>query len=167
MATATLPATELRIPDLDWSIASYKGHQTSDGVAYVASLRRNGKKVANVEHDGRGGTVMVFWATAAQEHHEAWDRWVADYQSLHPEDAAYEPEGIAIESLIKEYEVAAQLRRAARRETPVLRSGETVLTSGGYTALRGTADSPGVKAYLDKSKNEFDRFWDGKTWVQL
>ncbi len=91
MATVTLPATELPIPDLDWSIASYKGHQTSDGFAYVASLRRNGKKVANVEQDGRGGTVMVFWATAVQEHREAWDRWVADYQSLHPEDAAYEP----------------------------------------------------------------------------
>lgn len=167
MATVTLPTTELPIPDLDWSIASYKGHQTSDGVAYVASLRRNGKKVANVEHDGRGGTVMVFWATAAQEHRQAWDRWVADYQSLHPEDAAYEPEGVAIESLINEYEVAAQLRRVARRETPVLRPGETILNSGGYTALRGRADSPGVKAYLAKPENEFDRFWDGKIWVQL
>ncbi|WP_072814672.1 hypothetical protein [Rhodococcus zopfii] len=167
MATVTLPATELPIPDLDWSIASYKGHQTSDGFAYVASLRRNGKKVANVEQDGRGGTVMVFWATAVQEHREAWDRWVADYQSLHPEDAAYEPEGVAIESLIDEYEIAARLRRVARRETPVLRPGETILPSGSYSALRGRVDSPGVKAYLEKPDNEFDRFWDGRIWVKL
>ncbi|WP_326603422.1 hypothetical protein RBB84_18795 [Rhodococcus sp. D-6] len=167
MTPATLPATELPIPDLDWSIASYKGHPTSDGFAYVASLRRNGKKVASVEHDGRGGTVMVFWTTAAKEHRQAWNRWVADYQSLHPENAAYEPESTAVESLIDEYEVAAKLRRATRRETPVLRPGESVLSSGGFTALRGLPDSPEVKAFLRKPDHDFDRFWDGKRWVKL
>ena len=167
MTTSTLPATELPIPDLDWSAASYKGHDTSDGVAYVASLRRNGKKVANVEHDGRGGVPMLYWAPNTQEHRDAWNQWVADYRSLHPKDAAYEPESVAIESLISEHQVAAMLRRSARRSTPVLRPGENILASEGYTLIRGVADSPQVQGYLRNQTNEFDRFWDGSTWVKL
>ena len=166
MTTATLPATERRIPDTDWSIASYKGHLTHDGEAYVASLRRNGKKVASIQHDGCGGVPIVYWAETATEHRQAWQKWVADYDRLHAAESWGEPEYASVEALIEEHQLAAQLRRATRKETPVLKPGANILETKGYIALRGCPTDPRVQAYLREHTDQFDRYWDGSAWVR-
>lgn len=175
MTAATLPATEHEVPDLEWSIASYKEHQTSSGVAYVASLRRNGKKVAAVEHAGRGGAPIVLWAENASEHRLAWQEWVRACDVLHSEESWSEPEYAGIEALISEHQIAGQLQRAIRKSTPVLKQGDTVLKQG-YLALRGRPTDPAVQAYLQGDGAEgaesaradlLDRYWDGTAWIRL
>lgn len=166
MTTATLPATERRIPDADWSIASFKSHRTYDGEAYVASLRRNGKKVASIQHDGCGGVPVLHWAEKATEHRDAWQKWVADYDRLHTEESWGEPEYASVDALIEEHQLAAELRRVTRKETPVLKPGETILEVKSYSALRGCPTDPAVQAYLREHADKFDRYWDGSAWIR-
>ncbi len=64
----------------EWALTGYRGHNTRDGVAWVARLRQNGKSVARVQQDGRGGDTFVDfvggwrspkateWASAVSEH---------------------------------------------------------------------------------------------------
>lgn len=167
MTTATLPATENRIPDADWSIASYKSHRTCGGEAYVANLRHYGKKVASIQHDGCGGVPVVHWTENAMDHRQAWQQWVTDYGRLHTEESWGEPEYASVEALIEEHQLAAELRRVIRKETPVLKPDETILETKSYSAIRGCPTDPAVQTYLRERTDQYDRFWDGVAWVRL
>lgn len=139
----------------------------SEGNAFTASLRHNGRKVGTIEDEGRGGVPMIIWAPGAADHREAWNRWVADYQALYPEDAKFEPEYAAIVALVDEWIVAALLRRVARRETPVLKPGQDVRDPSGFTSLNRTVTDPAFHASISQFADRFDRYWDGKSWVRL
>lgn len=44
-----------------YEIKNYKSLNTRDGVAWTSSLYRDGKKVADLEDQGHGGSISIMW----------------------------------------------------------------------------------------------------------
>lgn len=78
-----------------WSITGYKGHNTHDGVAWVATLRLDGKSVAFLEDSGVGGGVWSQFRDRADR--ELFDKAVADVLP----DEKTEPEQMVFEALLQ------------------------------------------------------------------
>ena len=97
-ATLTRLITEF---PAEWSIGSYKGHSTRDGVAWVANLRLNGKVVGHLEDAGRGGSIDIdFWDTKGGGRNvEAAKAWKDAIAKALPEEK-FEPEALVVEALL-------------------------------------------------------------------
>jgi hypothetical protein len=97
---ATIARLKVELP-ATWTVTGYKGHATHDGVAWTASLRWSGKRVAVFEDAGRGGAVDVFFIdpdhAIRERNHKAWDKVVAE--ALPGEK--FEPEAMVIEALLQ------------------------------------------------------------------
>ena len=78
--------------DPRWGVKGYKGHNTSDGYAFVFTLTDNGKPVAWVEDAGQGGGP---WASFQNRRSPAALAWDAEVARLFPDD------GMGGESLIE------------------------------------------------------------------
>lgn len=56
-----------------WGVRRYRGHNTHDGVAYAFTLTLDGKPVAEVEDEGRGGAPMLWWHEVRGAAGAAWE----------------------------------------------------------------------------------------------
>ncbi|MDH6283928.1 hypothetical protein [Prescottella agglutinans] len=169
-APAMLPAIEVSVPDSDWSVASIKSIEMGCGVAFTASLRYQGKKVAVIENDGRGGVPIVIWTVRnVDTPRTAWATWVNGYQQLNgPAEDMPEPEYCAILSLMDNHEIAAALRKDSRKGIPVLAVGAHLREGGAYAvATRRTVSNPADIEALRLGRSEYDRYWDGERWIAL
>jgi hypothetical protein len=96
---ATIARLREELP-AEWSVTGYKGHQTHDGVAWTASLRLNGKRVATFEDAGRGGSVYTFFLApdhvTRNRERDRWEKAVADALP----DEKFEPDQMVIEALL-------------------------------------------------------------------
>jgi len=82
-----------------WSVTGYRGHRTRDGVAWVATLRLDGKAVAQLEESGQGGGVEIsFWTYTRNREAEA--AWTADVRRVLPGEGPSAVE-IAVEALLR------------------------------------------------------------------
>lgn len=78
----------------DWALTGYRGHNTLNGVAWTARLRRNGKIVAIVEEAGRGGDTLVAFKGG-------WRDPAATDWATAVSNAAGSDERIALEALLR------------------------------------------------------------------
>lgn len=158
---ARLAATGVEGPTDGYTVTGYQGHNTHDGVAFVAKLRKDGKIVGSIQNDGTGGDTWVNFLSRADASAfgELAARWTgtwggADYQFPHTEESV-------VMALVAEAEVTKQLAKDLRRGlTPVLPNpGENVIDHGYLTARNVSAEDVWAK-YPDA------RVWNGHEWVE-
>ncbi|XVV10898.1 hypothetical protein ACQP2X_39580 [Actinoplanes sp. CA-131856] len=115
-----LPHSGLTVPDARYTVTSYQGHQTHDGVAFTATLRLNRKIIGRVENEGRGGPDTFFPNTAGrmQEQRDALEAFAAGCTDARGVTCDVE---LLLGDLITEYETSRAIARAAKRGNTLLR----------------------------------------------
>ncbi|WP_430788174.1 hypothetical protein [Actinoplanes sp. G11-F43] len=153
-----LPHSGLTVPDISYTVTSYKEHQTHDGVAFTATLRRNGKIIGQIENDGCGGPDIFYPNTAGgvREQRDALEVFAArctDARGVTPDVA------LLCGDLVTEYQTNRAIVRAAKRGNTLLRLLKDHELGGGpmgwpaaaaTTEARpaGAADRVRLRAYL-------------------
>lgn len=119
-ASIRLPHSGLTVPDSSYTVTSYKEHQTHDGVAFTATLRRNGKIIGHIENDGRGGPDTFYPNTAGgmREQRDALEAFAArctDARGVTPDLE------LLLGDLVTEYQTSRAIARATKRGNTLLR----------------------------------------------
>jgi hypothetical protein len=119
-ASIHLPHSGLTVPDTSYTVTSYKEHQTHDGVAFTATLRRNGKIIGTVENDGRGGPDIFYPNTAGgmREQRDALEAFAARCTDARGVTPGVE---LLLGDLVTEYQTSRAINRAAKRGNTLLR----------------------------------------------
>lgn len=122
ITTKLLPFTRVLVPaDSGWSVSKISQHPGSDGVAFNATIKRDGKIVGELINDGRGGddtfhpTSLGDTPGAYREMCEAWAAFVAKVAEINPEQT-FSEQGFTLpvdagQTLITEYEEVASAKR--------------------------------------------------------
>jgi hypothetical protein len=87
--------------DPRWSITGYKGHATRDGVAFVATLRFEGKAVGHLEDSGRGGGVDIDFLGTDGRNTIAQKAWEDEVTRVLPDEGKYMGEEMLAEALLQ------------------------------------------------------------------
>lgn len=115
-----LPHSGLVVPHTGYTVASFRGHETHDGVAYVATLRLNRKIIGRIENEGRGGPDTFYPSTAGNYRQQV--RAMEAFAALCTDARGGTPPMEAVLSdLVAEYETTRDIARAARRGNVLMR----------------------------------------------
>ena len=115
-----LPHSGLTVPDPRYTVTSYQGHETHDGVAFTATLRLHNKIIGRIENDGHGGPDIFYPNTAGgmREQRDALEAFAArctDARGVTPDVE------LLLGDLVTEYETTRAIARAAKRGNTLLR----------------------------------------------
>lgn len=155
--TIRLPHSGLQVPHTGYTVTSYKGHNTHDGIAYTATLRLNGKIIGNIENKGHGGPD-TFYPTNSPTPAAHWDTINAlEAFATHCIDSRGEPTSLeyVLGDLVTEYELTRDIRRAAKNGDSLLRMKDDYGADGWPIMVLTTeapdefvADRDRLRAYL-------------------
>lgn len=151
-----LPATLVPAPDRDWKVSSVDSLQTSNGVAFVAKLRLDGKLVGTIENQGNGGGS---WAQCTPEASGVW----------RTSAAAYGGDEELADALVQEYEVSKLLN--GKTKVHVLPAGKPVIEDEspwdfGFVSYKASPNDPKAVEFV-QSKHPGARIWRAGQWTEV
>ncbi|MET8147852.1 hypothetical protein ACIBSW_24860 [Actinoplanes sp. NPDC049668] len=108
-----LPHSGLTVPHTGYTVTSFKGHETHDGIAFTATLRLNKKIIGRIENHGCGGPDTFYPNSACgyrqqMETLEAFAALCTDARDGTPTLEA------VLGDLVTEYETSRDIARAAK-----------------------------------------------------
>jgi hypothetical protein len=115
-----LPHSGLVVPHTGYTVTSLKGHETHDGVAYVATLRLNNTIIGRVENEGRGGPD-TFYPNTADNYRQQIDTLEEFAQRCTDARGGTPPLESVLSDLVTEYQTTRDIARAARRGNALIR----------------------------------------------
>ncbi|ASN83463.1 hypothetical protein [Deinococcus ficus] len=145
-----------------YHIKGYKEHDTMDGVAYVCTIWREGRKVGSAEQSGRGGSTMLYFADRAEQ--TAFEALATSRPAREYDDFTVPADG---ESLVEELITGWQFDRESRKKIVVRTSRKDDL---GDLEIKGfkAAVSPAVLRQLKVQDPAITHYWEtGKGWKAL
>ena len=87
---ATLDLLSGRFPSDEFAVTGVKGHETRNGYAYSATVRRNGKVVGRLENEGNGGGTTFYCTVTTPESVDADGNKSWDFSANHAAKAAFD-----------------------------------------------------------------------------
>ncbi|GAA4595800.1 hypothetical protein BJY16_001798 [Actinoplanes octamycinicus] len=115
-----LPHSGLLVPHTGYTVTSFTGHQTHDGVAFTATLRLNKKAIGVIQNAGRGGPDTFYSNTAGDHRQKHQD--LEDFAALCTDPRGTTPTlDSVLSDLVAEYETSRDIARAAKRGNTLLR----------------------------------------------
>lgn len=115
-----------------YSVTGSKSFESTDGIAYSASIHRDGRRVLHVVNSGKGGCSVLTFADAGAEaafRTAALDYW-HDTEGTEP---AFAVEDTFAAALIDADETLRKLKRQCRRVTCLVLQGDE---DGTYRSLK-------------------------------
>ena len=155
-------ASGINGPDGPYTVTGYKAHNTRNGVAFAAKLRRDGKIVGDIENDGNGGMTFVHYSN--REESALFGTYVKAWGGLKVYDVSpYEEEDVA-DALITEFECSRALNGKFKAgKVPFLRAGEDPREGYRYISNPGSTTEALVQKVRETELG--GRVWDGSRWV--
>lgn len=155
-----------------YEMKNMKSHNTWDGVAWTATIYKDGKKIGSAQQDGNGGMTMTYFESRelSQEFErfasEDWahERYVRKYDFTMNLNSG---DNLADE-LFEEADLKKSLNAAIRKgNLPMLTADDyNNIISGGefaYSLVRGAAGE--VEAVSKQFAGQGMRYFDGSEWV--
>ena len=155
--TTILPATLVPGPDRNWKVSSLDSLATSNGIAYVAKLRLDGKLVGTIENQGNGGGSWASFTTG--EMTKAWRESAA----------AYGGEEELADALVQEFEVSKLLN--GKTKLHVLPVGKTPIDDNppwdfAFVSYKASPNDPTAVAFV-REKHPGARIWRNQQWEEI
>lgn len=165
-----------------YAVTGYSGHRTPDGVAYTATLRKDGRIIGTIENSGHGGPTTFYPKDRATYGYDELNAWVAQCRDADG-NAAY-PESV-LEDLVTEYEIGREVAKLAKVGRTMLRlmdyfwgsddrpigapfmSNSATATAPRTEALRASLRDSVVARYGIGSEYGWWQIWTGEAWEDL
>lgn len=162
-----LPHSRLHVPHDRLHVSSLKELPTSDGVAFTATLRLDGKRVGVIEDHGRGGGSSYLPDPGSAFGYDELNTFAA---ACRRDKEPVSTEGV-LNDLVTEYDLRRRVKRATAAGGTMLR----LVTDDGYITETATVRNPPSNAakrqiVVAELKNHGDgrwELWTGHIWEPL
>jgi hypothetical protein len=155
---------------MEFTLKNVKTLNTYDGVAFTASIYRDGVRVGTAENSGTGGPNMINALTLHWKDTEALiaelDEWLKTHCAGHWTAEYVNDAGVrgdlAIDLLFERGEEARELRKRGKKNI-IFRLPEDVGQAMFREIPRSAGPEMHIVAHIAR-KHENAEIWDGETW---